>query len=429
VRQVVPLGVLRRALRFRWAVIIAVLLPAAVLGVGAVEIRTAPAVAVSVVGVGPETAELTNADTVRLALGRYAVLLTSSEALTDISTATGVDVDTLETAVEIVVSQDAGNLAVRVTMPAEEQATAVAKAVADYAVAIGETDLDANAAVLSAARAEDPGLLASKRVLQAAILLAALVLAVGAAYLLELTRGRIRTGGDAAEAVGGPLLGNLPVLTSTRFRRVRVASDDAIRSSARSLRSGWAETDRSVPPGPVLVVGTEAGAGATTVAYLLARTLTDRGAATLVLDLDLDGAGLTRRVGADGGPLLTDVLAERCSLEEATHLEGGVGVLRTEPLHGADDLVDRRLPDLLALAAKTWDVVLCDTTPLGAGEISEIVAPHATSAVVVVPLGSPRAGAERTAARLARLGIPVRGVVLNGASREAAEAAGLVHRG
>ncbi|WP_244928571.1 hypothetical protein [Nocardioides sp. W7] len=425
----VALRVLGRALRFRWPVIVAVLLPAVVLGVGAVEIRSSPAVAVSVVGVGPEDPELTNADTVRLALGRYSVLIGSAETLSGVASATGVPVRTLETAVEIVVSQDAGNLAVRVTLPTEEKAREVAQEVAERAVAISAEDNLADAAVLSAARVERPGLLGSKRALQAVLLLVALVVAVGAAYVLELTRGRIRTGGDAAEAAGGPLLGNLPGLTRSRFGRGEIASDDAILDSARSLRSGWAAADRSAPPGPVLVVGTEPEAGATTVAYLLARTLSDRGASAIVLDLDLDRAGLSRRVGESDALRLTDVLSGHCTLAEAVHHEGGVAVLRTEPLSDAGDLLDRRLPDVLAEAAQGWDVVLCDTTPLGAGEISEIVAPHAASAVVVVRLGSTRADAERTAARLTRLGLPIRGVVLNGATRAAAETPGLVGAG
>lgn len=427
--QVPVLRVLGRALRHRWPVALAVLLPAVVLGVGSVELRDDAHVAVAVVGVGPETPETTNADAVRFALGRFAVAVTSEGVLGEVATETGTDVQTLEGAVDISVSQDAGSLTVEATMPSAEEALRVAQAVADAAVGLSEDDASASASVLSAARTQTPGLLASPRVLELVILLGALLLAIGVAYALELTRPRIRTGGDAAEAVGGPLIGNLPVLTGSWPRPSVVAPDDEILTSARSLRSGWMATVGAVPPGPVLVVGTEPGAGATTVAFLLAKTLTGRGESTLVLDLDLDDAGLTTRMGPPQGPVLIDVLTGRAELEQAVHHEGDVAVLRATPLRDGDDLVDRRLPDLLERATGRWDVVLCDTSMLDAGESSEVVAPHTASAVVVVPLGSSRETVERTRARLARFGLPVRGVVLNRAGRDEAEAPGLSGKG
>lgn len=427
--QVPVLRVLGRALRYRWPVAFAVLVPAIVLGVGSVELRDDPHVAVAVVGVGPETPETTNADAVRFALGRFAVAVTSERVLGEVATETGADVQTLEGAVDISVSQDAGSLTVEATMPSTEEALRVAQAVADATVGLSEDDASASASVLSAARVQEPGLLASPRVLELVIVLGALLLAVGVAYALELTRPRIRTGGDAAEAVGGPLIGNLPVLTGSWPRPSVVAPDDEILTSARSLRSGWMATVGAVPPGPVLVVGTEPGAGATTVTFLLAKTLTGRGESTLVLDLDLDEAGLTTRMGPPHGPVLIDVLTGRTELAQAVHREGDVAVLRATPLRDGDDLVDRRLPGLLERATGRWDVVLCDTTPLDAGESSEVVAPHTASAVVVVPLGSSRETVERTKARLARFGLPVRGVVLNRAGRDEAEAPGLFGRG
>ena len=104
-------------------------------------------------------------------------------------------------------------------------------------------------------------------------------------------------------------------------------------------------------------------------------------------------------------------------------------MLTTEPLSGVDDLVDRRLPDLLKRSADRYDVVLCDSAPLGAGELSEVVAGHAASAVVVVRAGTSTAAVARTATRLQRLGVPVRGVVLNHATRAQAEAPGLRETG
>lgn len=422
------LRVLGRALRFRWAVLLAVLVPAAVVGVLAVEQRTDRTTAVAVVGVAPESADVLSTDAVQLALGRYSVALTSPEVLTQVAAETGIAVDVLDTAVEVSASQEAGNLAVRATLPSTDDALLVARAVAEQTVTLGQEDPLADASVLAGARTESPGMLSGTRSLQALLVLAALVAGLVVAYALEAVRPRARTGGDAADAAGGPVLGSLPAFTSAWPRRA-VAPDSEILASARSLRSGFLASGAGAPAGPVLVVGVERGAGASTVAFLLARTLVDRGESTLVLDLDLDHAGLSATMGTPSRSALHDALTESAPLAEVVHSEGGVAVLTTEPMSGFDDLVDHRLPDLLKRGADRYEVVLCDSAPLGAGELSEVVAAHAASAVVVVRAGTSTATIERTTARLRRLGVPVRGVVLNHATRAQAEAPGLRETG
>lgn len=422
------LAALRRALRFRWAVVLAVLVPAALVGVLAVETHVDDATVVTVVGVSPESADVVSTDAVQLGLGRYSVTMTSPEVVQEIADKTGIDATTLDAAIDVTASQEAGNLTVRVSLPEVEQATTVARALAAQAVRIGEEDPLADTAVLADVRSEQPGLLSSPRVLEALLLLAALLAGLTVAFAVEAVRPRVRTGGDAAGAAGGPVLGSLPAFTSGWPRR-GVAQDSEILASARSLRSGFLTTVGTVPPGPVLVVGCQAGDGASTASFLLARTLSDRGGSSLVLDLDLDRAGLSTTIGAAGHHVLDDVLSERVDLGEAVHREGDVSVLTAEPMRGVDELIDRRLPEILKQADDRWDVVLCDSAPLGVGEFSEIVAAHASSAVVVVRPGTPVALVARTAARLERLGVPVRGVVLNRATRAQADAPGLQGRG
>ena len=131
------LRVLGRALRFRWAVLLAVLVPAAVVGVLAVEQRTDRTTAVAVVGVAPESADVLSTDAVQLALGRYSVALTSPEVLTQVAAETGIALDVLDAAVEVSASQEAGNLSVRATLPSTDDALLVARAVAEQTVTSG----------------------------------------------------------------------------------------------------------------------------------------------------------------------------------------------------------------------------------------------------------------------------------------------------
>lgn len=411
---------LRRTLRWRWPLVLAIFVPAALVVVLSVGRLAGPTTAVTVIGVAPERTENATADLVSLSLGRYAVEVTSADALDAIADQTRTDPDVLEDAVSVSVDPDAGTLTVRTDLPDERDAMFVASAVGQYVVGLGEDDDFMDASVLSQPRVESAGGLASGPVLAAVLALAALLLAVAIAYAAELLRPRVRTGGDAARAAGAPVLGSLPPFVGGWPRRTPV--DDAeVLKAARALRGGLATGTAGVVGGPLCVVGTDRGAGATTVAFLLARTAADRGESTVLLDLDLEQAGLTGRLELGEGPELGDVLAGRHLLAEAVHHEGAVAVVpvTADPL--ADAELDEHLPDVLKQASEQWSLVVVDTGPVSAGELSESVVAHTGSAVVVCRLGSPITDLTRTAERLARLGVPLRGVVLNQAGRRDAE--------
>lgn len=409
-----------RALRHRWPLVLAFVLPALVVSVWYVETRPGTTTAVAVVGVEPESVETISTDAVTLALGRYGVAATAPGTLAEVQDASGIPAEALESSVEVTPSTEAGNLTVRVEAPAADEALRAADAVAAAIVEQGQADPLANARVLAEAAEESPGLLGSPRFLE--LVLAAVLLALGVllAVALEVLRPVVRTGADAARAAGAPFVGNLPQLVRTRPRRA-VAPEATILAAARTLRAGFGATTGSVPDGPVAVVPVRPGAGASTVTFLLGRSLTDAGRRCLVVDLDLDQAALSRTLSSGGGRELLDVLEESVDLREAVRSEGGVPVLQGRPSSGIDDLVERRLPDVLRKAGKTHDVVLCDVAPLGAGEVSEVVAVHASSVLLVVSRGDRWGDVALAVERLARLGVPVRGVALNRATRFEAE--------
>jgi len=411
---------LRRTVRWRWPLILAIFVPAALVVVLSVAGRAGPTSAVTVIGVAPERTENATADLVALSLGRYAVEVTSADALDEIAGQTRTDPDVLQDAVTVSVDPDAGTLTVRTDLPDEREAMFVASAVGQYVVGLGDDDTFMDASVLSQPRVEPAGGLASGPVLAFVLALAALLLALAIAYAVELLRPRVRTGGDAARAAGAPVLGSLPPFVSGWPRRTPV--DDAeVLKAARALRGGLATGSTGVVGGPLCVVGTDRGAGATTVAFLLARTAADRGESTVLLDLDLEEAGLSGRLELGEGPELGDVLAGRHVLAEAVRHEGAVAVAPVTADPSADGDLDRHLPEVLKQASEQWSLVVVDTGPVSAGDLSESVVVHAESAVVVCRLGSPVSDLVRSAQRLARLGVPLRGVVLNHAGRRDAD--------
>ena len=72
---------LRRALRWRWPLIVLAFLPSALIAVTLVERQPERHEAVSVIAVVPEGPELANTDLIQLAVDRYVVVLQSESAL------------------------------------------------------------------------------------------------------------------------------------------------------------------------------------------------------------------------------------------------------------------------------------------------------------------------------------------------------------
>lgn len=410
----------RRALRWRWPWMVLVLVPVAVVGIWWVEAQPTRAEAVSVVGVTPASVEYANPDLVQLTVNRYAVLLASPTGLQGVSDDTGIDVDELEQAVSVESSLDSANLRIVVDAATEERAEEIADAVAAHARVLGADDDATDVSVLSPAVVQAPPLTASKRVLEAVLLLIALVVALGAACAVELARPRIRTGGDAEAATGAMVVAGMRRFPQPGLLRRNVVSDDEVLRAARALRTGLLASERSAPSGPICVLGSELGAGGTTISFLLARSASDAGEAVLLIDGDLEGTGLSKHLLLPQDVGLDDVLAGRADLEAAIDREGRVPVVGTRRKLGSDALTERRLGEMLKEAAGSWERVIVDAPPVGS-QGADVVGLHAASVLLVVPLGAPVHRVRRAARRLARHGIPVRGVVLNRAPRGVVE--------
>lgn len=416
------LEILRRVLVWRWALVLAVLLPSAGLSIAAVESRPETVEAVTVVGLGPDSPENMSDTLIELAVQQYAVVLVATDTLEDVAAAASVDPATVRDGVDVNVTAGSANISISARMADAITAENVATAVANEAISLGKTDRLIDAERLSPATIVSPSLLASPRLLEAVLFLVALAAALAVGYAIEVTRPRIRTGGDAEEATGALVVGSLR--TFPKAGKVqRTPKDEDILRAARILRSGFVASGRRLPPGGVTcVIGARPDAGATTVAFLLARSASDSGAAVGLLDADLEDAGLSRNLGLPGASGLDDVLNSRASLPDAVHHEGGVSVVGTRVARDEGDLLQRRLPDVLKEAADTWELSLVDSSPLLGPESSEIVVSHCDSVLLVIPMGSLAEDAARAARRLHRLGVPIRGVVLNHASRAVADA-------
>ncbi len=188
----------------------------------------------------------------------------------------------------------------------------------------------------------------------------------------------------------------------------------------RALRS---ELSAHVPRGgSVLFMTPDGGTAAARVVAGLAATCAGFGEGVVVVELDLREPAVHRRFDAAVAPGLTTVLDGEAGLLEAAQrldVEGQVWFLApgATPGRPAEVLASREAHQLLLQVADGADRVLLHGPPItlatDAAEIRSLV----SAAVLVVEAGSSRRSATRDAAqRITRLGMPLVGLVLVGAT-------------
>ena len=125
---------LRRALRWRWPLIVLVFLPSALIAVTLVERQPERHEAVSVVAVVPEGPELTDNDLIQLAVDRYVVVLQSDSVLLRIAEASGIAPVRAALGGERGAAPQSANVRVVASAPTAREARAAADAVAEEGV-------------------------------------------------------------------------------------------------------------------------------------------------------------------------------------------------------------------------------------------------------------------------------------------------------
>ncbi len=198
------------------------------------------------------------------------------------------------------------------------------------------------------------------------------------------------------------------------------ADDETDADAYRALRS---ELSAHVPRGAaVLFMTPDGGTAAASVVAGLATTCSGFGEGVVVAELDLRNPALHRRFGATCSPGLTTVLDGEAALLEAAQrldVDGQVWFLAggATPERPAEVLASIEAHQLLTQVSDGADRVLLHGPPItivtDAAEIRSLV----RGAVLVIEAGSTRRQATRDAAqRIIRLGMPLVGMVLVGAT-------------
>lgn len=172
---------------------------------------------------------------------------------------------------------------------------------------------------------------------------------------------------------------------------------------------------------PLLVVtGPGRGEGRTSVAINLGLCGTQLGGRrTLLIDADTELAGLSRALGKNGKPGLSDVLAGNTPWRDCVQAHEHNERLHVLPAGSSTTVVlaacpPDRLSGLVAEWRREFEWIIVDTPPVLCSATASVLGKHGTGAVLVLRSGRTRMEVlSQAAARLKESDIRTLGVVLN----------------
>jgi len=266
-----------------------------------------------------------------------------------------------------------------------------------------------------------------------------LLAGIALALALERFDTRIRTKKSAETHFSLPVLAEIPATPRRKRDRGILAAThpkspfaDAFRLLATGLtgrspatgpRGGTQAAEQS--PQTILVTSPAQGEGKTTVTANLAASFAEQGKNVLVLSCDFRSPDIHRmfdvsndkglaealRSQSDGGILLNGHV-KKTSIREIRVVPSSAGPENPGALLSSDNM-----QDVLQEARENADVVLLDTAPILTGGEAAALFPEVDAVLVVARVGTTTVDlAERTSELLTRLGTPVVGVALNGAT-------------
>ena len=254
---------------------------------------------------------------------------------------------------------------------------------------------------------------------------------LGLLVLVEIHAGRVHDPEEVPGRLRLPVLGVVPPLPGVRpspgrpsareeLRARRdldqfIQSLDHLRVAICSGRDAWGRHRRSI-----LITSACGSEGKTTLAAQLAERCVNAGLLTLLIDADIRNPTLSRMFDQPSGRGLVNVLKGEVTAEEAITAIGGAGGFRF--LAAGSPRVDPsrllqgdRLSRLLADAREGFDIVIVDAPPVLPVPDALTIGRWVDGAVLAVRFDTSRYPlVERANRRLAAVGVPVIGAVING---------------
>jgi len=400
----------------RWkvavAVAVAVFLGAVVYAQGLPNQYTGSAV----VSFAPKVEATVGGDTLRVVLPKYVAYVAARATANRVADSIGEDGGRLSDAVTAAIAPDTGNLSIDVTLGTPRGAARAANALARDVLAFARDDPLFEAVITSPALPTSTPTGPPRTLLEAAALVVGVGMGLGAAFVLERGRPRVRTWRDVSLVTGYPVVGRVPLSRSFRGTPVDALDDPLVGAAIRTLRTALEGIAREHPVQVVVVTSSMGGEGKTTVAGALAVALARLDAKVLLVDGDLRRPGMGRLFGVSSGQGLSTVLERGDGHLDGSLQEGpvaGLSLLPTASNANAGDLLARRFGEVLRHAREQFDIIIVDAPPLLGGDDARTLAALCDGVLMVVAADMPAHPVSEAAAALDALGVRVLGAVAN----------------
>jgi len=205
-----------------------------------------------------------------------------------------------------------------------------------------------------------------------------LALGILLAIALERRDRRVRSPYQIEQAFDRPIIGSIPRSRSLAKAGPGTAALPPPEAEAfRTVRANLRHQLRARNAHSVLVTSASAGEGKTTVVWNLARMEAAAGTNVLLVEADMRRPVLAAKLGANGTPGLSELLAGKeplqsvvWSVEFEDQVNGGSGrgtadvLFAGTPTANPSELLDSdRMQAMLDVVAANYDVVLLDTPP------------------------------------------------------------------
>lgn len=217
-------------------------------------------------------------------------------------------------------------------------------------------------------------------------LIGGLALALVGAVVLDRIDSRLRYPDQVTRELGLPILGALPHV-KTVGNGTKAADTAQIIEALRGVRLNLVHAHGGAGPLLLTITSPGSGDGKSFLSSNLALAFGDGGYRTLLIDGDVRRGTLHRLLGGSRKPGLTDYLAgtaQRDAIVQPTGFPLVSFIASGTRQHTSPELLGSpALPELLATMRPTYNVILVDSPPLGAG-IDPFVLGTATRNVLLV---------------------------------------------
>lgn len=258
----------------------------------------------------------------------------------------------------------------------------------------------------------------------------------GAVLLVGVADPRIRSVGDARAAIkGAPLLGMMPTMPKDLTDTEQVTN---AAHSIHNVRTMMQISSRSDSSSAFVVTSPGPQTGKTSLSMALGLSFAGTGSRTLLIDGDLIGGGLSRRIetllddaaitGDNAGRGLMDAVDGRDINEcvQPTQVPD-LWVLMLDNASESDvtRLSPKVVQQLLANARDRFDTIVIDTGPTPASLEASLLAAQADGVVIVVSRGENQVDGVRAVDHLRSCGANVVGMIFNRADQRDLDASGM----